>query len=89
MRMRKRIPKKKRALEGTENPKRFETYLSISILIERIKKVTPVRIQMREYLSLKYLLRMSSIMIRRRNIDPKMAIILILPMFNPIFLINE
>jgi hypothetical protein len=67
------IPKKKSALDGTENPRRLAIFLRISTLIDKSRKRVPVTIHINEYLSLKYLLRINSKMIIRRMIDPIMA----------------
>jgi hypothetical protein len=71
--MRKRSPKKNSALEGIENPKKWDIRYKISTLMDNSRKRVPVTIQINEYLSRKYFLRTNSRMMRRRRIDPIMA----------------
>jgi hypothetical protein len=73
IKMRKRSPKKNSALEGIENPKKWDIRYKISILMDNSRKRVPVTIQINEYLSRKYFLRTNSRMMRRRMIDPIMA----------------
>jgi hypothetical protein len=73
IRMRKRIPKKNSALEGIENPKKLDIPCKRSTLMDNSRKRVPVTIQINEYLSRKYFLRINSRMTRRRRIDPIMA----------------
>jgi hypothetical protein len=67
---RKRIPKKNKAFEGTENPKKLDIPFKISDLMDSIKKRPPVTIQINAYLSRRYFLLINSTMTRRRMTDP-------------------
>jgi hypothetical protein len=69
----KKRPKKKRALEGTVNPRRLEIQYKISVQTDNNRKRLPVAIHNRAYLSFKYFLRTSSKITSRRQLDPIMA----------------
>jgi len=73
IKIRNRIPKKKSALDGIENPKKWDIPYKKSSLMDNRRKRVPVTIHINEYLSRKYFLRTNSRMTRRRRIDPIMA----------------
>jgi hypothetical protein len=67
---RKRIPKKNKAFEGTENLKKSDIPFRISDLTAKSKKRHPVTIQINAYRSRRYFLLINSTMTKRRMTDP-------------------